>query len=99
MKKIFTLAVTLVMAFLASAQMPQTLPLDPKVKTGKLDNGLTYYVVKNSEPKGQADFYTFKKSDQFSKKKIKEVLLIFWKYAFNGSKNFLGTVSFLTLKK
>ncbi|NCB99000.1 MAG: hypothetical protein EOM36_11660, partial [Bacteroidia bacterium] len=61
MKKIFTLAAALAMTLLASAQMPQTLPLDPKVRTGKLDNGLTYFVVKNSEPKGQAEFYIVQK--------------------------------------
>ncbi len=32
------------------------LPTDPRVKTGKLANGLTYYIVKNKGVKGVADF-------------------------------------------
>ena len=35
-------------------------PIDPNVKIGKLDNGLTYYIRKNTEPKQRADFYTKK---------------------------------------
>ncbi|MDO4736793.1 MAG: hypothetical protein Q4B21_07260, partial [Bacteroidia bacterium] len=34
----------------------QQLPDDPRVKTGKLANGLTYYIVKNQAVKGHADF-------------------------------------------
>ena len=42
----------------ASAQVQdvQPLPDDPRVKTGKLANGLTYYVIKNAAVKGHADF-------------------------------------------
>ena len=35
----------------------QQLPLDPKIKVGKLDNGLTYILRHNEKPAGQADFY------------------------------------------
>lgn len=40
------------------AQTPdvEALPDDPRIKTGKLANGLTYYVVKNPAKKGYADF-------------------------------------------
>lgn len=30
------------------AQTPQALPLDPEVRTGVLDNGLTYYLLHNN---------------------------------------------------
>ena len=33
-----------------------SLPTDPRVKTGKLANGLTYYLFKNTGAKGHADF-------------------------------------------
>ena len=91
MKKIFTLAVALAMTLLASAQMPQTLPLDPKVRTGKLDNGLTYFVVKNSEPKGQAEFYIVQKVGSILEEESQRGIAHFLEHmCFNGSKNFPG---------
>ena len=33
------------------AQQPEQLPVDPKVRYGKLDNGLTYYIRHNALPK------------------------------------------------
>ena len=62
MKQILCLvwAVVLMSAFPVSAisqvQDVQPLPDDPRVKTGKLANGLTYYVIKNAAVKGHADF-------------------------------------------
>ena len=42
---------------------PETqIPVDPDVRTGRLDNGLTYYIRHNENPKGQADFYIDRKS-------------------------------------
>jgi len=35
----------------AQNNMDAKLPMDPNVRTGKLDNGLTYYVRHNEEPK------------------------------------------------
>ena len=34
-------------AFSANAQMDQQLPNDPAVRKGKLENGMTYYIMKN----------------------------------------------------
>lgn len=39
----------------------QTLPQDPRVRTGKLANGLTYYAVENKAVKGTADFAVIQK--------------------------------------
>ncbi len=39
-----------------NAQDVQKLPDDPRVKSGKLANGLTYYILKNGADKGYADF-------------------------------------------
>ena len=38
-------------------QEPEPLPIDPKVRYGKLSNGLTYYIRHNDQPKDRADFY------------------------------------------
>ncbi len=37
------------------AQKEKELPLDPNIKIGKLSNGLTYYIRKNTEPKNRAE--------------------------------------------
>jgi len=42
-------------AVIGSAQNP--LPNDPAVKVGKLDNGMTYYIMHNDKPAQRAEFY------------------------------------------
>ncbi|MCX6334078.1 MAG: insulinase family protein [Bacteroidia bacterium] len=32
-------------------------PMDPEIRTGKLENGLTYFIRKNKEPEKRASFY------------------------------------------
>ena len=57
MKKIIMMALGAFAACSAMAQMNQPIPADPELRTGKLDNGMTYYIRHNEKPKGQADFY------------------------------------------
>ena len=45
----------------AMQQMMAPLPVDPAVRIGHLDNGLTYYIRHNEYPKGQANFYIAQK--------------------------------------
>lgn len=61
MKQKLCLVLALVFSFAAGILCAQTqdvqpLPADPRIKTGKLANGLTYYIVKNDAVKGYADF-------------------------------------------
>ena len=56
-KSILSLAAALLLSLAASAQQSQPIPVDPAVRIGKLDNGLTYYIRHNAEPQGQANFY------------------------------------------
>ena len=98
MKRIFFLFALFALTFNVYAQTPQTLPLEPKVKSGKLENGLTYYVMKNSEPKGQAEFYIVQKVGSILEEENQRGLAHFLEHmAFNGTKNFPGTgiVSYL----
>lgn len=91
MKRLFFTTVALLSVVItASAQMmPPPLPIDPKIKTGKLDNGLTYYVAKNSEPKGQAEFYIAQKVGAILEEENQRGLAHFLEHmAFNGTKNF-----------
>ena len=62
MKKI---VVTLVLAIagivtVPAQQMPP-IPVDPDVRIGKLDNGLTYYIRHNNWPENRAEFYIAQK--------------------------------------
>jgi len=41
----------------AAVDPQQPLPVDPTVRTGTLDNGLTYYVRENHEPKQRAELW------------------------------------------
>ena len=33
------------------------LPIDPELRIGRLENGLTYYIRHNEQPKGRAEFW------------------------------------------
>lgn len=71
------------------AQTPQMLPVDDKVRIGKLDNGLTYYIRHNEEPKGQAAFCIAHKVGSVQEEDNQRGLAHFLEHmAFNGSKHF-----------
>ena len=40
-----------------SAQRTDKLPIDKDVRVGHLDNGLTYYIRHNEQPKERAEFH------------------------------------------
>ena len=48
------------------AQQMPPIPVDKNVRIGKLDNGLTYYIRKNSQPANRADFYIAQKVGSIS---------------------------------
>ena len=54
MKKLLFLFVALVVsvATISAQPMVEQLPLDPAVRIGVLDNGMTYYIRHNEKPKG-----------------------------------------------
>lgn len=67
----------------------QPLPVDQAVKIGKLDNGLTFYIRENSEPKNRAAFRLVVNAGSTSEKDGTEGLAHFLEHlAFNGTKNF-----------
>ncbi len=91
MKRILTSLAALFIAISAFSQMPPKLPLDAKVRSGVLENGLTYYVVQNSEPKGQAEFYIAQKVGSILEEESQRGLAHFLEHmAFNGTENFPG---------
>lgn len=77
--------------FGAKAQFDAALPVDPGVRIGKLDNGLTYYIRHNEKPKGQADFYIAQKVGSILENDQQRGLAHFLEHmCFNGTKNFPG---------
>lgn len=79
------------MSFSASAQEMPQLPVDPNVRIGKLDNGLTYYIRHNETPKGQADFYIAQKVGSVLEEDNQRGLAHFLEHmCFNGTTHFPG---------
>ena len=48
--------------FLSLTVAAQPLARDPKLRMGQLDNGLTYYVYPNQNPRGEAVYRLFVKA-------------------------------------
>ena len=73
------------------AQQIQPLPQDPKIRYGKLDNGLTYYIRANKEPKERAEFHIAQNVGAILENDDQNGLAHFLEHmAFNGTKNFPG---------
>ena len=93
MKRIVTIfaALAFSLGLLASAQQMPPIPVDPNVKIGKLDNGLTYYIRHNEEPKGQANFYIAQKVGSILEDEEQRGLAHFLEHmCFNGTEHFPG---------
>lgn len=75
-----------------NAQDPDTsLPMDPEVRYGKLSNGLTYYIRKNTYRPHLADFYIAQKVGSILEKPEQRGLAHFLEHmAFNGTTHFPG---------
>ena len=77
-------------AMVAQMQMPP-IPVDPDVRTGKLDNGLTYYIRHNNWPEQRAEFYIAQRVGSIQEDDNQRGLAHFLEHmAFNGSKHFKG---------
>ncbi len=90
----------LLVASVAVAQVKLTdpLPISPEIKIGKLSNGLTYYIRKNSRPEKKVELRLVVKAGSILEDDDQQGLAHFTEHmAFNGSKNFKKNdlVSFL----
>ena len=74
----------------AQMQLPP-LPVDPNVRIGKLENGLTYYIRHNEKPENRVEFYIAQKVGSILEEPQQRGLAHFLEHmAFNGTKNFPG---------
>ena len=91
--KITAFFTLLCMALVSMAQQPQmpSIPTDPNVRIGKLDNGLTYYIRHNELPEDRADFYIAQKVGSILEEENQRGLAHFLEHmCFNGTTNFPG---------
>ncbi len=85
----FSFCLLLAAQTLVSVLSAQPLPVDPSVKIGKLENGLTFYIRENSEPENRAVFRLVVNAGSTLEKDGTEGLAHFLEHiAFNGTKNF-----------
>ena len=73
----------------AQEKLDTKLPIDPQVKVGKLDNGLTYYIRKNQKPENKVELRLVINTGSILEDDDQQGLAHFTEHmAFNGSKNF-----------
>ncbi|MCH5239539.1 MAG: insulinase family protein [Muribaculaceae bacterium] len=93
-KLLFILSIVMATTMFVTAQSPeqfQPLPVNPKVKSGVLPNGLSYYIMHNEEPKERANFYIAQKVGSTLEEPDQLGLAHFLEHmAFNGTKNYPG---------
>ncbi len=83
--------VSLALPVEAGAQGMPAMPQDPEVRVGKLDNGLTYFIRRHTEPEGRASFYIAQRVGSMQEEESQRGLAHFLEHmAFNGTKNFPG---------
>jgi zinc protease len=103
LKKIFRLGAAAAFLLAAASTRAQynwndALPLNPKVVSGKLDNGITYYFLPNAKPEKKVELRLILNSGSLSEDDNQLGLAHMCEHmAFNGTKNFKKNdiVSFL----
>ncbi|MCC8096673.1 MAG: insulinase family protein [Tannerellaceae bacterium] len=96
MKRILSFFLTswlclLCITFAYAQEELQPLPIDPKLRYGKLDNGLTYYIRQNSQTRERADFYIVQNVGSILEEENQRGLAHFLEHmAFDGTENFPG---------
>ena len=81
----------LLAALSMSAQRTDKLPIDKDVRVGHLDNGLTYYIRHNEQPKERAEFHIAQAVCDVMEADNQNGLAHFLEHmAFNGTKHFAG---------
>ena len=92
MRKLLLNTLLLCAAMMVYAQeTPEKLPMDPEVRYGKLDNGLTYYIRHNEQPKQRCEFHIAQSVGAILEEDHQNGLAHFLEHmAFNGTQHFPG---------
>ena len=84
----------------SQANLNVPVPVDPAARIGKLENGMTYYIRHNEEPKERASFYIIQNVGALLENDDQNGLAHFLEHmAFNGTKHFPGKGIINTLEK
>jgi zinc protease len=74
---------------LSQTDLNQKVPLDPRVRMGKLENGLTYYIQQNPKPENKVELRLAVNAGSILEDDDQQGLAHFTEHmAFNGTKNF-----------
>jgi len=84
---------TLILVSLSIAGRAQNngyaVPIDPEIRMGKLDNGMSYYIRQNKEPEKRASFYIIQNVGALLENDTQDGLAHFLEHmAFNGTRHF-----------
>ena len=91
MKKLLLNIMLLCAAMMSAQEAPEKLPMDPEVRYGRLDNGLTYYIRHNEQPKQRAEFHIAQAVGAILEEDNQNGLAHFLEHmAFNGTQHFPG---------
>ena len=72
-----------------SGELDNKIPVDPMIRVGKLDNGLTYYIRKNIKPEKRVEMRLVVNAGSMMEDDDQQGLAHFVEHmAFNGTKNF-----------
>lgn len=91
--KILTTAAALALFVCARAlcmvDLAETLPWDPDLVRGKLDNGFSYFILENRKPEKRAEILLIVKAGSLNEQDNEQGIAHFLEHmAFNGSKHF-----------
>ncbi len=93
-RQFFFIVMLMLAAFVPSmsiAQQMPPIPVDPEVRIGKLDCGLTYYIRNNNYPENRVNFYIAQRVGSIQEEESQRGLAHFLEHmAFNGSEHFNG---------
>ncbi|CAM3976198.1 M16 family metallopeptidase [Flavobacterium weaverense] len=88
-RSFFALLIFPLACFAQKIDYSELIPLDPTVKMGKLENGLTYYIKKNAKPENKVDLRLVVNAGSILENVDQQGLAHFIEHmCFNGTKNF-----------
>ena len=91
MKRILVAVLALVAVIQVVEASEIELPVDPGLRIGRLENGMTYYIRHNEQPKGRAEFWLIQNTGSLVEEDDERGLAHFIEHiAFQGSRNYPG---------